>query len=739
MKIILLILPVIMLTVGEAVGTNKVIIMVNNGSFASAEAAAFGEEQVDFWDGDFQDDRACTECFAAVELKKYLVKITDIKEGDIILTGVNKFPDRGDVFILGSRESNPPVADGDVQFASEQSFKISTKTDKGRIITRVQGSDRIGTLYGVYYYLNKLGIQFYGLGETGTVYPTAAVSITADMSVVENPSYLTRGFNAWGDRKCDDEFFLWMARNRVNLWASQNQPVALLKKLGMKFADGSHDMHNLYLNPEHEYSYDHPKFEGDGNKPEDPYNPSDEYKGDIDGNGKLTNFEAHPEWYGLHDGKRSNNIAEWEGDNFCTSNADARKELTKNFVQDIIDGQKSKADIVRVGMLDNGKWCECETCKNSGNYTSRSFTILNDLLEGIELARSHGRLNRKVHIQIAAYSETLSPPDRPLPESFDYENISVSFAPIERCYCHSFADPACSEINAKLLKDYQNWVTGEGRNYKGAITFTEYYNISSLKSLPTLYTKVISADIPWYYRNGARHFRWMHTPTKLWGTWTLTQNLLSKLLWNVDTDVNKFLDEYFSLYYPTTTEHAKKFYEHLEIAMIQTKSFKHFVFTPKGSFSFRSWTGLITGEKKNIFSLDHMKYEKYSPVINDGPDMVEIIDHLRLARMEIDAALVQCHNDKEQSRLIDDERRFAYGESMINFFYHLVRTAIFHNTENTVLAKHEFTQVKKYAEELKQVKELVQVASDDSNAENGFVATQMVDVYELYENRYGLK
>jgi hypothetical protein len=61
---------------------------------------------------------------------------------------------------------------------------------------------------------------------------------------------------------------------------------------------------------------------------------------------------------------------------------------------------------------------------------------------------------------------------------------------------------------------------------------------------------------------------------------------------------------------------------------------------------------------------------------------------------------------------------------------------MFHNEGNTVMAKYEFAFVKKYADELKQVKELIQVASEDSNDENGFIATQMVDVYELYENRY---
>jgi len=716
---------------------SNVTIIVNPGNFGTVEKAANAEQQVNFWDDDLSDDRACTECFAAIELKNFLIKVTDLKENDITFADTNNIPAKGHVFILGCEGSNPLLSDDDLKFESDESFRITAIKDNDRIITKIQGSDRVGTMYGVYRYLNKLGIHFFGLGEPGTVYPAEPVSIIEELNIIENPSYLTRGFYVWEDRKCDDDFFFWMARNRMDLWTSGNQPVPLLKKLGMKLADGSHDMHRLYLNPEGQYPYNHPKFDGDQDKPDDPYKVGDEYIGDANDDGILTYFEAHPEWYGLHDGKRSSKIVEWQGDNFCTSNPDARKELAKNFVQSIINGTKSKTDNVKIGMLDCGRWCECENCKNSGNYTSRVFSIMGDLLKEVKLAQAQGRLKRKVHIKMSAYSETLPPPDRPLPDDFDYENCSVSFAPIERCYCHSFADPACSEINAKPLRDYHGWTMGDGRNYKGTMTVSEYYNISSLKSLPTLYTKLISADIPWFWHNGARHFRYMHTPTKLWGTWTLTQNLFSEILWNVDLDVNKFLDDYFSLYYPTTKEHTRKFYEHLEIAMMQTKSFKHFVFTTKGPFTFRSWTGLITGEKKNIFPLDHMKYEKYSPVTNDAPDMVEIMDHLRLARKYIDASLIQCTNKKEQARLLEDERRFAYGESMMNFFYHLVRTAMFHNKENAVMAKLEFALVKKYAEQLKQVKDLIQVASEDANDENGYLATQMMDVYELYEKKYG--
>jgi hypothetical protein len=37
-------------------------------------------------------------------------------------------------------------------------------------------------------------------------------------------------------------------------------------------------------------------------------------------------------------------------------------------------------------------------------------------------------------------------------------------------------------------------------------------------------SRIMAADIPWYYCTGARHFHYMHTPTRLWGTWRLNNS-----------------------------------------------------------------------------------------------------------------------------------------------------------------------------------------------------------------------
>jgi len=713
----------------------SVTILVNPSPFSRAQEAAQGEEQVNWWDDNLTDDRACTECFAAVELVKFLPRCTGLAENDIKFQAAEKLPKSGDVILIGSRSSNPliaaqPAGEG-VKLENREAYNIRTIQEDGRTITIIEGGDREGTLYGVYGYLEQLGMRFFGLGEQGTVYPAKPAELPQKVNITESPSFISRGFWAWEDRGNND-FFLWMAHNRMNFWTANEKEIHLLKKLGIKLTEGGHIIQEYFLGPRSEYPYNHPNFKGDEDKPNDPYKSSDEYVGDTNGDGKLTYFEAHPEWYGLIDGKRSDYIKGDAGHNYCSSNVDATGELAKNLVQSLIDGRWRYVDIVTFWMLDVGKWCECKNCEKQGTYTDRLFEIVHTVLTEMRRARSEGRLQRNVELAALAYMETLAPPSKPLPEGFSYENLSMTFFPISRCYAHALADPACTEINLSTLKDYQGWTMGQGRFYTGPIFIGEYYNVSSMKCLPTLYTRIMATDIPWYYRTGARHFHYMHTPTQLWGTWTLNQYLLGRLLWNHQASADEIFADYFAQYYPTTNAVTRKFYENLEKAQANIKVYKHGVRINNGSYSLRTKLNKNSG---GVFPLDHFHYEPYHPLLNDGPDLVEMVDYMSQARQALDEALIKCNDETEQVRLLEDERRFAYGEDMIMFIYHLVRTDTFIRRSDIANARVDFAEVEKYAKKLEAITDLTMVASSHANAKNGLIATGMMNIFEDFKKK----
>jgi len=719
-----------------SVSSADITILVNKGPFASIEQGAVAEDQTNFLDADLTDDRACTECFAATELAKFIPKAIDIKKENIKLDASMKMPATGDVFILGSRKTNPLIESlkqtKNVKLENDQSYRICSYKDNGRVITIIEGCDREGTLYGVYEYLNRLGINFIGLGERGMVFPTRKTSLPSNLEIVENPSYFTRGFWSWYDREPDKIFLIWMARNKLNFWTTENQPARYLKKLAFKLTGGGHDIHKNYFNPVSEYPFNHPLYQGDEDKPDDPYDVGDEYQGDADNDGMLSYYEAHKEWFGFKFGKRTTYVRDWQGSSYCISNSDAGKEFARRLIEQFVSGDWQYVDVLNFWMLDGDykQWCACEKCKALGSHTDQIFIAANEVLKQLKQARDAGKINHRVEISVIAYAATIEPPTKPLPQGYDLENSSITFYPICRCYAHNMGDASCTGTNQKYVNQLKGWTQGKGRYYKGTLFIGEYYNVSSIMTMPVVYMKSMSADIPWYYNVGARDFQYMHTPTKLWGTWTVNQHLMAKLLWNVKADATKILNDYFNNYYPTTSSSTRKFYEALEFASASIKALKHSTL----DFSLR---GRFLKKSTKLFNSGHLQYYETHPMLNDGPDVVEIIQAVELAQRHIDQSLLDCSDPTEQQRLLEDWERFDYGKKMYYFLYHMIRLEMFHRADDIVMAKHEFKLLDNYKRQLEQIVEYVDVFCEYKDAYNGFGATQCVKQFEEFKKLYG--
>ena len=734
----------------SAQSTQSITIIVNPGPFASIEQAAIGEEQVDFWDGDFSDDDACMESYAAVELKRFLSACTAIKENSIKLSSSDKLPKKGYVFVLGNRNSNSLLktiklpSGKKTEFTRLGSFRICAFEKAGRTICVIEGNTRVGTLYGVDEYLERLGMRFFGLGEKGTVYPDEPVSLIRKLDVVENPAYINRGY--WNHENPGHEiFFEWMARNRMNFWIIEpgDENIHLMKKLGLTLSGGGHDVQKICLPAHGEYPYNCPLFNGDENKPDDPYKISPEYEGDTNGDGKLDYFEAHPEWFGLFDGKRSDKqVSHWEttesgsrtlvpGSNYCTSNDDATKELAKNLVRELIEGKLRYTDYFNYWMIDGGKWCECDKCKPQKNKMDVFLHIVYLTNKAVQQARQENRLKRDIHMVTLAYSIHRAPPSQPLPDDFDYDHISVTFFPMQRCYTHLFWDPNCTEGAARNKQYYEwckGWTVDKDRHYKGTFWMGEYYNVSHHVSLPVLYTRIMKNEIPFFYHHmGTQCFHFMHVITGDLGTWTLNQYLLARLLWNPDVDANAVLDEYFQKYYPTTTESTRSFYRHLEEAYSNITFMK--VRWPERSYR------ECKDANAALLPWDHFHYEAHHPEKNDAKDMVEIVESIQLARRELDQSLINCTDLTEQKRLLEDQRRFAYGENMVYYFYHQLRTLMFDRRADETMARYEFARLKDYAEKLRAYKHVREYGSSSGSGFGGICRSPYMHNY--LKDKYG--
>ncbi len=108
---------------------------------------------------------------------------------------------------------------------------VKTTTVEERQVLLVAGGSRVGTLYGAYNLLYRLGCRWFAPGEIQEQLPR--ISKLGQWDIKEQPSFRNRGYYLWEDRGTPD-FLLWMARNRMNYWWVGRSGHPLLHKLGIR-------------------------------------------------------------------------------------------------------------------------------------------------------------------------------------------------------------------------------------------------------------------------------------------------------------------------------------------------------------------------------------------------------------------------------------------------------------------------------------------------------------------------
>jgi len=188
------------------------------------------------------------------------------------------------------------------------------------------GATELAVDHAVWDFLQRIGLRQFFPGKKWEVVPTlTAPSIVID--AVESPDYYHRRiWYNWGSQDYNTQPYReWSARNRM--------------------AQG------FLLNSGHAY-------------------------GNMIGQNKAE-FDAHPEYYALIDGKRVINSES----KMCLSNPGLRKVLVDWAVRSI--KANPTVDSISVEPSDGGGWCECEECAKMGGPSNRALTLANDIAEAI--------------------------------------------------------------------------------------------------------------------------------------------------------------------------------------------------------------------------------------------------------------------------------------------------------------------------------------------------------------------
>ena len=349
-----------------------------------------------------------------------------------------------------------------------------------------------------------------------------------------------RGFAQEGLTKESAELLIWMARNRLNLVGHGAHTHKLMKKLGIISREGGHFFDKI-IDP-------------------DRIMPS----------GK-TLWEEHPEWYGVPN--------EWEfiKENAfytqpCSSQPEGLDFLAEGLVDLLMTRWKHGDEVDIWGFDVWGSVCHCPGCEKLGNGTDQNLALASRFRDYLNKARKEGRLDRDVKMALCAYegTTTLEAPLNPIPQNLIDAGDFILYAPIVRCYEHSFGDASCS-YNAMYDNVLKGWNDIENRI---GIMVLEYYNVSKLEDLPILFTKVLQDDFKQYFKRGVRGFTYMHLPLTNWGVRAITQLLYAELPWNPDMDVDAYVAEYLQNRYGDYHEEMAIVYDEIERAWSKCTSWR---------------------------------------------------------------------------------------------------------------------------------------------------------------------
>ncbi len=456
---------------------------------------------------DFENEKAeamrCTACFACDELVTYLEKI-----GHSVSVCENKKEGLNIIFMI----------------KDENSEEFEFICSEGNVFLKAYG--RRGILYGVYELLEIQGVRWYSP-------EFEYVKSGSDFVYPENKFYSYemkkgRGFHFEDLQSESQGFILWMARNRLNLHACHSHSKKMQEKLCMQFETGGHIFEEI-LNPLN-----------------------------IEADGKYY-IDTHREWYGKRDEEiTADNAIKVQ---FCVSDSTLLDRLSETVIKKINTDWKNEEMISLDGFDTWGKSCQCEKCRKLGNGSDQNLKFLSYIREKMNEEIKKGNLRENVKLSFCIYegTNTMQPPENPVPQNLIKAGDRGLFCPILRCYKH-YIDEEC-ERNTYYEKCLHGWVkTGLD------ISVNEYYSVSKFEDLPILFTDKIVYDIRHYIKSGVSSFMYMHPFIKEWGVKSLNNYLMAVVCRNPDFDEKKCLKKYFSDMYGIYADEAEEIYGKIEKA-----------------------------------------------------------------------------------------------------------------------------------------------------------------------------
>ncbi|HON05255.1 MAG TPA: DUF4838 domain-containing protein [Candidatus Ratteibacteria bacterium] len=244
-------------------------------------------------------------------------------------------------------------------------------------------------------------------------------------------------------------------------------------------------------------------------------------------------FDAHPEYLAMVDGKR-------RGNQLCVSNPEV-VNLAIKYVRDYFD-KHPDADMIGVGPDDGGGYCGCPECsKKWQNPGDMAFYLANEVAKALQ--ESHpGKM-----VGIYAYNWHCDPPQFNL-EPNVYVELTTALL-----------------LNTKYGFDELLKLWPEKCKYFGLYDYWAVYDWirDRLPSGRTGNTRYVAEKLPYYMKYGICNLS--AESGNSWGSQGLGYYLAVRVLWNSKTDVEALKNDFYEKAFGPAQVPMKRYYERIDL------------------------------------------------------------------------------------------------------------------------------------------------------------------------------
>lgn len=376
------------------------------------------------------------------------------------------------------------------------------------------GRDELGTLYAAFTLLEQqCGVRWFAPGDLGTVVPSAKTLRLGTFETVEEPDFRLR----------------WVGRGA---WARANKMNVNVGEWGLKIFGSAHTFRRLV--------------------------PPEKY------------YQDHPEYFALVQGQRTQ-FAGVHRNQLCTSNPEVIATVIANIRT--LREREPDWDVVSLFPNDGLGFCECAACRSQDEGGPVDVEDINSRWNELSVTEKSGVLSRRMTLFYRAvaegllalhpdlllktgiYSAYLAPPQdttlRGLPNMMGQVCHGM-------CHNHPLTDPNC-EINRAFRAMLERW-----REIYPQLCLYEYYWKVAALELPFPIVHSIRQDLPYFHRLGVTGLYTQYAEN--WGTIGLNYYVAAKLLWNVETDVDALLADFYEKFYAQAAGPMRAYHEALERA-----------------------------------------------------------------------------------------------------------------------------------------------------------------------------